>query len=116
MRPRECLVTALEQTFDDRSVVIVTQSGPPVGLASAQEGLYAMATGTVHPSSDMAHRPAATGPEGTLAQEHWEHTTMSTTTDPPGPAAQERPQSAIYQWDATALITCARFQVDGRLV
>jgi hypothetical protein len=28
----------------------------------------------------------------------------------------EKPTSILHQWDATSLITCAKFQLDGRLI
>jgi hypothetical protein len=28
----------------------------------------------------------------------------------------EKPPSILYQWDATSLITCAKFQLEGRLI
>jgi hypothetical protein len=28
----------------------------------------------------------------------------------------EKPPSSLYQWDATSLITCAKFQLEGRLI
>ena len=29
---------------------------------------------------------------------------------------REKPPSILYQWDATSLITCAKFQLEGRLI